>query len=252
MDRDSALVILRKNHLPAVKRLRTVLSPEYLDDHLLFAYACQLLDNLLPRFEELDPRMLTALETRKAWLRGEASYAELEATYAPAYDADREATANSGIIATHAPPVFYYSHGPIRNAIMSTRFATTEEALLKIWELPQKELTAEVVAAFQAGRAALLSAFAEGSDAAKAAEEAALSIIDPFEETYFHRMNCIAFFAEATVVITRNDAARAAWVAAESALYILTGKDDYDQADKSTKRVRREQVKLLIRMMTNP
>jgi hypothetical protein len=58
---------------------------------VLYTFACDVAERALGRTEDPDPRSLAAVETRRRWLRGEATDAELSAAWSAARSAARSA-----------------------------------------------------------------------------------------------------------------------------------------------------------------
>jgi hypothetical protein len=75
----SALDILALEDIPATDRLWAVLYERLIDAPILHEVACRYAERALARVENPDPRSVAAVETKRRWLRGEATNEELSA-----------------------------------------------------------------------------------------------------------------------------------------------------------------------------
>jgi hypothetical protein len=81
------LDILALESVPAQDRLWAVLREELIDAPILHEFACRCAERALARVENTDPRSVAAIETKRRWLRGEATDEELYAAGYAARDA---------------------------------------------------------------------------------------------------------------------------------------------------------------------
>ena len=78
-DRWTALDILRLDEVSADDRLWLVLREELVDAPILHEFACRCAERALSRVHNPDPRSISAIETKRKWLRGECTDDELRA-----------------------------------------------------------------------------------------------------------------------------------------------------------------------------
>ena len=233
-------------------RLIIVLSAGIIAERIQYAFACACVETVLSLVDKMDERILSAVATRRAWLQGDADDAAMLAAQKAADDAVRLAKEEYPHVWTtvHAPPLFYYSHMPVRDAVMQSNFAKDTETLLRIWQQPKQAVQAEVATAIQAGYDALIAALAAGEDGKEAAQNAARKSIYTYEEAYFRRDRYRLFAAEVAVSLTGSDAARAAINASESEMYAITGElDDFNDDTQATSEVREMQIARLKQLL---
>ena len=89
-DEWAALDILRLDDMPTYDRLEIVLREELIDAPVLHEFACRCAERALSLVDNPDKRSLAAIETKRAWLRGECSDDDLAAASAAAWDAARD------------------------------------------------------------------------------------------------------------------------------------------------------------------
>lgn len=94
-DEWTALDILRLDDVPAYDRLRLVLREELIDEPVLHEFACRRAERALSLVCEPDKRSIAAIETKRAWLRGECSDDDLAAARAAAWDAECAASSTA-------------------------------------------------------------------------------------------------------------------------------------------------------------
>jgi hypothetical protein len=80
----TALDVLRLTNVSAKVRLNAVLRPEFLEDEIMHEIACQYAEDALTCVKDPDPSSVTGVETKRLWMRGEATDAELDAAYSAA------------------------------------------------------------------------------------------------------------------------------------------------------------------------
>ena len=88
----SALDILNLDGASADGKLWAVLREEFIPAPILHEFACVCAEYALTLIDDPDPRSIQAIETKRAWLRGEATCRELDAASDDAWDATWEAT----------------------------------------------------------------------------------------------------------------------------------------------------------------
>jgi hypothetical protein len=98
-DEWSALDILALEDIPAEDRLWAVLREELTDAPMLHEFACRCAERALSRIESPDPRSVAAIETKRRWLRGEATDEKLYAAWAAARYAARDAAGEAAVAA---------------------------------------------------------------------------------------------------------------------------------------------------------
>lgn len=81
----SALDVLALEEVPANDRLWAVLREEFIDAPVLHEFACRCAEEALRFVDKPDPRSLAAIETKRRWLRGEATDEELAAAWSAAW-----------------------------------------------------------------------------------------------------------------------------------------------------------------------
>ena len=86
----TALDILRIDEVSADDRLWLVLREELLDAPILHEFACRCAERALSRVHNPDPRSISAIETKRKWLRGECTGFELAAAMDAVMDAAYE------------------------------------------------------------------------------------------------------------------------------------------------------------------
>ena len=87
----TALDILRLEEVSADERLWLVLREELVDAPILHEFACRCAERALSRVRNPDPRSISAIETKRKWLRGECTDDELHAAYYAAESAAMDA-----------------------------------------------------------------------------------------------------------------------------------------------------------------
>ena len=80
----TALDILAIPRIPNEDRLWAVLREELIDAPILHEFACRCAERALAMVDNPDPRSVTAIEAKRAWLRGEITDNELAAASAAA------------------------------------------------------------------------------------------------------------------------------------------------------------------------
>jgi hypothetical protein len=80
----TALDVLRLTSIPAKDRQYAVLSPEFLEDNIMHEFACLCTEDVLAHIDTPDSRSVRGIETKRCWMRGEATDAELDAAHAAA------------------------------------------------------------------------------------------------------------------------------------------------------------------------
>ena len=85
--RMSALDILTLDDVSAKDKLWSVLREEFIPAPILHEFACECAECALSLINSPDPRSIKAIETKRAWLRGEATDEELAAARDAAWDA---------------------------------------------------------------------------------------------------------------------------------------------------------------------
>ena len=90
----SALDILNLDAISAEGKLWAVLREEFIPAPILHEFACVCAEYALTLIDDPDPRSIRAIETKRAWLRGEATCRELDAASDDAWDATWEAIWN--------------------------------------------------------------------------------------------------------------------------------------------------------------
>jgi hypothetical protein len=92
----TALDVLRLTNVPAKDRQYAVFRPEFLEDEIMYEIACQYTEDAFTHIKAPDPRSVTGIETKRRWMRGEATDEELYAAWfaanAAANAAARDAT----------------------------------------------------------------------------------------------------------------------------------------------------------------
>ena len=83
----TALDILRIDEVSADDRLWLVLREELVDAPILHEFACRCAERALSRVHNPDPRSISAIETKRKWLRGECTEGELYAAWSAAWSA---------------------------------------------------------------------------------------------------------------------------------------------------------------------
>lgn len=76
-DGKTALDVLSLEEVDADDKLCTVLRPEFIDELILHEFACRCAERALSYIDNPDPRSVNAIKTKRAWLKGEISDAEL-------------------------------------------------------------------------------------------------------------------------------------------------------------------------------
>lgn len=99
-ERWTASDILALDDVDAEDKLWAVLREELIDARILHEFACWCAEEALSHVEHPDERSWNAIKVKRAWLRGEASDAELAAARAAAWDAARAAAESSAWYAT--------------------------------------------------------------------------------------------------------------------------------------------------------
>lgn len=87
----SALDILNLDAISAEDKLWAVLREEFIPAPILHEFACVCAEYALSLLGNPDPRSIKAIETKRAWLRGEATGRELDAASDDAWEAAWEA-----------------------------------------------------------------------------------------------------------------------------------------------------------------
>ena len=87
----SALDILNLDAISAEDKLWAVLREEFIPAPILHEFACVCAEYALSLLGNPDPRSVKAIETKRAWLRGEATGRELDAASDDAWEAAWEA-----------------------------------------------------------------------------------------------------------------------------------------------------------------
>ena len=90
-ERWTALDILALDDVDAKDKLWAVLREELIDARILHEFACWCAEDALSHVENADERSWNAIKVKRAWLRGEASDAELAAAEATAWSAAKAA-----------------------------------------------------------------------------------------------------------------------------------------------------------------
>ena len=88
----TALDILYRDDVSAKDKLRSVLRPEFIPEVILHEFACDQAEFALSLVDNPDPRSVAAIETKRRWMRGEATDAELAAACEAARSAAYYAT----------------------------------------------------------------------------------------------------------------------------------------------------------------
>ena len=101
-ERWTALDILALDDVDAEDKLWAVLREELIDVRTLHEFACWCAEEALSHVENADERSWNAIKVKRAWLRGEASDAELSAARAAAWTAARDAAEAAAWIAAGA------------------------------------------------------------------------------------------------------------------------------------------------------
>ena len=86
-ERWTALDILALDDVDAADKLWAVLREELIDARILHEFACWCAEDALSHVENADERSRNAIKVKRAWLRGEASDAELAAAWTAAWSA---------------------------------------------------------------------------------------------------------------------------------------------------------------------
>ena len=105
----TALDILRRADVSADDKLWAVLRPEFIPEMVLHEFACIQAEYALSLVDNPDPRSVAAIETKRRWMRGEATDAELVAArdaariaaWGAAYDAACVAAYDAARIAAY-------------------------------------------------------------------------------------------------------------------------------------------------------
>jgi hypothetical protein len=95
----TALDVLRLNKIPAKDRVFAVCDERFIDAGILHEFGCWCAEDALASIGKPDPRSVAAIETKRRWLRGEATDEDLAAamaaaraaTWDAAWDAARDA-----------------------------------------------------------------------------------------------------------------------------------------------------------------
>ena len=101
-ERWTALNILALDDVSAEDKLWAVLREELIDVRTLHEFACWCAEEALSHVENADERSWNVIKVKRAWLRGEASDAELSAARAAAWTAARDAAEAAAWIAAGA------------------------------------------------------------------------------------------------------------------------------------------------------
>ena len=88
--------------IPAEHRLWSVLREEFIDAPILHEFACRCAEEALKLVDNPDQRSVAAIETKRRWLKGEATNEELAAACAAAYAAAYAARAAADFAAADA------------------------------------------------------------------------------------------------------------------------------------------------------
>lgn len=121
----TALDILHREDVSANDKLWAVLWEEFIDARTLHEFACICAEYALSLVDEPDPRSVAAVETKRRWLRGKATNAELAsarfAARAAAMDAAVDAAWNDARFAawlTAADTAVNYAVRPAQFAVL--------------------------------------------------------------------------------------------------------------------------------------
>ena len=90
-ERWTALDILALDDVDAEDKLWAMLREELIDARILHEFACWCAEDALSHVENADERSWNAIKVKRAWLRGEASDAELAVAWSAAWSAARSA-----------------------------------------------------------------------------------------------------------------------------------------------------------------
>lgn len=90
-ERWTALDILALDDVNTEDKLWAVLREELIDARILHEFACWCAEDALSHVENADERSWNAIKVKRAWLRGEASDAELAAAWSAAWPAAEDA-----------------------------------------------------------------------------------------------------------------------------------------------------------------
>lgn len=101
-ERWTALDILALDDVDAEDKLWAMLREELIDARILHGFACWCAEDALSHVENADERSWNAIKVKWAWLRGEASDAELAAAWDAAWDAARAAARDAARAAAEA------------------------------------------------------------------------------------------------------------------------------------------------------
>jgi hypothetical protein len=105
--------------IPAADRLWAVLRKEFIPAHILHEFACRVAEEALSKIESPDPRSLAVIETKRAWVRGEATDGDLR---------DAKAAAQAALDDAQS----YAAARPTRGAWLAA-WAATSAAHLAAW-----------------------------------------------------------------------------------------------------------------------
>lgn len=86
----SALDILTLD-IPLKDKLWAILREDFIDAQLLHEFACRCAENALVLVNKPDPRSITAIAAKRAWVRGEITTEELKAARTAAWEVRTEA-----------------------------------------------------------------------------------------------------------------------------------------------------------------
>lgn len=103
--RGTALDVLRDERVDAKDALWLILRENWIPASVLHEFACQCAERALARVDNPDPRSVAAVATKRAWLRGEVTDADLAAAWDAAWDAARvvaRAATRTARATTHA------------------------------------------------------------------------------------------------------------------------------------------------------
>lgn len=143
-DKWTALDILRLDEVSAEDRLWLVLREELVDAPILHEFACRCAERALSRVYTPDPQSISAIETKRKWLRGECTDDELHAARSTARSTARSAA---------------------RAAVWDAADSAASAAIYAA-----AEDLADAAAAASADAAATAAAWLAGTDAARDAE----------------------------------------------------------------------------------
>jgi len=86
----TALDVLNLEQVPIDDRLWAVIREEFIEAPILHEFACRCAERVLSRIKNPDPRLIKAIEAKRAWLLGKISDEELDAAREDSWDAARE------------------------------------------------------------------------------------------------------------------------------------------------------------------